>query len=159
MAAADAGSLDAPGSTPRGRNELDSQSRLQRSPILMIGRDPTLMSYKAAVLRTASLSVDTAFAPQAQSILEDGADYKVVVLSHTLEPDEALHIHQIVRAGNAGTKLLLMLGPGGTPLNCELFDAALRGLDGPAALIAKVRELLNGEPTPVAPQSCFDSGR
>ncbi|HET9086005.1 MAG TPA: hypothetical protein VFN53_00610 [Acidobacteriaceae bacterium] len=146
--AAETGSLNTDGPHPQGDREFVPQSHVPGSPILMIGRDPTLMSYKAAVLGTASLPVDTSFPNQARTILRDGANYDLVILSHTLEPGEAMHIRETVRACNPGTKLLLLLGPGGTPLDCGLFDAAMRGLDGPAALIAKVRELLHTESAP-----------
>lgn len=151
MAAAETGSLDATGSRSQRNPEFDDPPDNQRPPILMIGRDATLMKYKAAVLATANLSTDTAFPVQAQATLRDGANYELIILSHTLDPDEALNIHQTVRARNSRTRLLLMLGPGGTPLDCGLFDAALRGLDGPAALVAKVQEMLQCESTPCHP--------
>jgi hypothetical protein len=154
VAAIDPGSLN-----PMAPSHDEHQEFVQRSPILMIGRDPTLMVYKAAVLGTASLAVDTALPGQALTILEEKAPYNLVILSHTLEPDEALHIRNAIRARNLGTKLLLMLGPRGTPLNYELFDATLRGLDGPAALIAKVQQLLDREPAPAANGSCCGPGQ
>lgn len=153
MAAVDTGSLDTPGPHARRSADVDLPRSGQKPPILMIGRDPTLMTYKAAVLATANLSVATASPAEAESLLVHDANYKLVILSHTLEPNEALHIQQEFRARQPGTRLLLMLGPGGSPLNYGLFDAALRGLDGPAALIGKVRELLHTESAPACPES------
>jgi len=126
--------------------ESNGHSFTQTAPILMIGRDPSLMSYKTAVLATANLAVDTALPTQAQTILQNGAGYEVVIFSHTLEADEVLQMERTLRARRPDTKLLLIVGPGSGPVAYELFDATMQGLDGPAALISKVRGLLNSPP-------------
>ena len=114
----------------------------QKSPILMIGRDPTLLSYKAAVLATANFRVQSVSPTQAQAALEDCANYRLVIFSHTLEANEVFEMQHAIRARKPDAKLLLLLGPGDTPLDCNMFDATFRGLDGPAAFIRTVGELI-----------------
>lgn len=129
--------------SPQLNGDAAAHKSFQSAPILMIGRDPNLMSYKSAVLATANFSVESVSPTQAQAILQNGADYDVVIFSHTLEPKEVLEMERTLRTRKPGTKLLLILGPGDTPIDFTLFDATLHGLDGPAAFIHTVQGLMN----------------
>lgn len=141
MAAPDAGPIPSIGHSPEAGGGAVTHESLQTASVLMIGRDPQLMSYRSAVLATAKLSVQNASPTQAQTILQNGADYDVVILSHTLDPTEILELEKTVRSRKPGAKLLLMLGPGDVPPDCVAFDATMHGLDGPSAFIHTVRRL------------------
>jgi len=111
--------------------------------ILMIGRDPKLLSYKAAVLATANFAVQQAPPAEAENFLQNGAHYKVVILSHTLNMQDILRIERTVRSKKENAKVLLVIGPetDQMPLDYSKFDATVVGLDGPEAFIKTVRKL------------------
>lgn len=115
----------------------------QRPSILMIGRDATLLAYKAAVLSSAALAVKTALPPDATALLQDAEGYRIVILSHTLDAADVMHLGTLVRSRSSNTKILLLAGPDTSqmPLDFTLFDAIFRGLDGPAAFVNLVRSL------------------
>lgn len=134
-----AGNLE---SLPQNDSHPSTVNTQDSTTILMVGRDASLLSYKAAVLATAHFAVQSASPSQARTILENDPNYELVIFSHTLERGEILDMEKILRARKPATKLLLMLGPGPETLPLHKFDAALRGLDGPAALIRTVQALM-----------------
>lgn len=115
----------------------------QRPSILMIGRDATLLAYKAAVLSTADLAVKTACPADATTLLQDSGRYQIVILSHTLDAADVMHLAALARSKSSKMKILLIAGPETSqmPLDFSLFDATIRGLDGPAAFVNLVRSL------------------
>lgn len=141
MTALKPGQIGAADDSPHSDGDAAAYESLQTAPILMIGRDPNLMSYRSAVLATANFSVQSVSPTHAHTILQNGADYDLVIFSHTLDAAEVLEMEQTLRRRKPGTRLLLILGPGDAPLDPELFDATMHGLDGPAAFIRAVREL------------------
>lgn len=142
MKASKPGQMRSADHSPESDGNLATHESLQTASILMIGRDPHLMSYRSAVLATAKLSVQSASPTEALAILQNGADYEVVIFSHTLDPTEILEMESTVRRNKPNTKLLLMLGPGDVPPDSAFFDATMHGLDGPSAFIHTVRRLV-----------------
>lgn len=114
-----------------------------RPSILIIGCDPTLLAYKAAVLSTANLAVKAASPADTAALLHDGGHYEVVILSHTLEAADVVQISGLVRSKSGKTKILLISGPDTNRMQLDFseFDATIHGLDGPAAFVHLVRSL------------------
>lgn len=142
MKAPDPGPMRSTDHSPESDRNLATQESSLAASILMIGHDPQLMAYRCAVLATAKLSVQSASPSQAQAILRSGANYSVIILSHTLEQTEILEIERTARQCKTDAKLLLMLGPRDVPPDRALFDATMHGLDGPSAFIHTVRRLV-----------------
>lgn len=110
--------------------------------ILFIGRDPTLLGCKAQVLMKAGFRVSAASPVKAKAMLATAGCYGLVVLSHTLLPEEVLEVVMETRARHARTKMLFVLGPDPVSFSLSIFDATVEGLDGPTALIHMATKLL-----------------
>lgn len=108
--------------------------------VLLIGRDSSLLSYRAAVLRQAGYRVQTAAPAEAKSLLRNDS-FSAVVLGHTLAIEQVTEITALIRQRNPRPKILMILGPDPMPPEAPQFDGTTVGLDGPLAMIESVRKL------------------
>lgn len=122
---------------------LVRQPALKRLPkLLSIENDQSLLSSRSDVLAKAGCRVRSCTALGAFELIRT-VPFKVIVFGHSLSNAECGELAISARMANAGAKLLLLQAfePRWTQVE-QLFDAALRSLKGPAALVQEVERLL-----------------
>jgi len=125
----------------RFRKPLE-QSRSMRSDVLFIGRNPVVRVYTDEILKRAGFQVHAITPWEVKSIVNNGLPtYPLVIFGNTMYPQEVIEIGKQLRRCSPASKLLLMLGPDGAPINLSAFDSVLEGLEGPAALVQEARRL------------------
>jgi CheY-like chemotaxis protein len=109
--------------------------------ILTVGHDDALLVTRAALLRTTPATVVAAKAQEALKLLKE-KQFDLVILCHTLSPEEMIAVASLAHHQQIGTRVLKLVSGEfvGVPTNSVAADD--EAICEPKSLVAKVSEML-----------------
>lgn len=122
---------------------------------LQIGVEDVLLASRGAVIASAGVQIISARDAEQAALCMKARQIDVVVLCHTLSPEERRRVARVVRRRRPGIPVLLVSGGRGIAEATEV-DAILD--PNPGHLVAFLRHLLQ-QPKPKAPLAQFPAAR
>ncbi len=121
--------------------QLDSLDRpVSQAQILLVGNDADLLSYREKVLRSAGWAA-TSKAP-AEVTGKTCKTSDICLVCHTLSAQQRAALVRTLREDCPDTRILAITTGDIGRAEADRFDALIDNLEGPAALIRKVRQQL-----------------